>query len=125
MGYNMYLYEKAREAYYQDLRPKKCVPCKLITTSPIEFSSSHLERMIPRLALLLEALLSRTVKRPSNTSSGRTGRIQRTSSTPGEPMLTVSLISPSTSRRMKSAVVCQPLAISSPKNESFARSGSV
>jgi hypothetical protein len=55
-------------------------------------------------------------------SPGRTGSIQRTSSTPGEPMLDESAMKPSTTMRMIMLQVCQPLAMTPPKIEALAAS---
>ena len=69
---------------------------------------------MPRSGFERDGLTSRTSRRASSVSPGRTGRSQRTSSTPGEPIAALRWSRPSANRRMNTHTVCQPLAISPP-----------
>ncbi len=78
----------------------------------------------PRSGLLCERRVSATVVRRVSSSPGRTGRSQRSSSTPGDPRLDTGERYWSASSRIISAQVCQPLAISPPKGPAAAASAS-
>ena len=62
--------------------------------------------------------------RARRVSPERTGFSHSSESRPGEPRLSVAPSRLSTSSRMYTAAVCQPLAISPAHTELFARSGS-
>ncbi len=78
------------------------------------------------IGLLREGQVSRTSVRPVSASPGRTGLSQRQESRPGDPVAAASSRRlASTERRIRSAQVCQPLAMRPPKMLRRAASGSV
>ena len=86
----------------------------VITSSPCWLKTSLVVKIVPRRGFVADGCESVTVTRPVRRSPGRTGAVQRISSTPGEPSDAESSRIPRTNRPMKSAVVCQPLAIRPP-----------
>jgi hypothetical protein len=79
---------------------------------------------VPRSGRFEDGSTAVTVTRPVRRSPGRTGAVQRSSSTPGEPIEAASSRILRTNRPMKSAAVCQPLAISPPYGPSSAAASS-
>src|ERR687898_1210298 len=110
-------------AGHWDLRPKWPRDVIAITVTPSWFTISARIRIVPRSAFVADGVASSTVSRPVSVSPGRTGASQRSSSIPGEPRAAEPSIA-STYIRIQIAPVCQPLAISPPKTESLAASGS-
>jgi hypothetical protein len=101
------------------------MPTMASTTSPCWLSASTRRRTKP-MGLLREGQVSSTSVRPLRVSPGRTGLSQRQESRPGEPVAAASSRwLASTPRRIRIAQVCQPLAMSPPKMDRRAASGSV
>ena len=76
--------------------------------------TSLVVKIVPRCGFVDEGCESVTVTRPVSRSPGRTGAVQRRLSMPGEPIDAESSRMPRTNSPMKSAAVCQPLAINPP-----------
>src|SRR5438270_444382 len=89
-----------------------------MTTSPRWLTSSCSPTIVPRPGSRSLAHASTTRLRPVSTSPGRTGTSQRSSSTPGEPMLALSSTTLRTNMPMYSEAVCHPLAMSPPNGPS-------
>ena len=79
----------------------------------------------PRSGLLFERLVSTISVVANNVSPGRTGRSQLMPSLPGDAIEAASDMNSSTIIRMRTAVVCHPLATIPPNAESRAARGSV
>ena len=106
------------------LRAKNPRALRLKTRTPSWLKTSLVVKTVPRPGFFDEGCTSVTVERPDSVSPGRTGAVQRISSTPGEPSDAESRRTARTNMPMKSAVVCQPLAISPPNGDLAAASRS-
>ena len=98
---------------------------ELITSTPSWLNTSFAVKTVPRRGSFDDGCTSTTVERPVSVSPGRTGAVQRISSTPGEPSEAESSSTPRTNIPMNRAVVCQPLAIRPPNGDSLAASASM
>src|SRR5579864_3838934 len=69
------------------LRRARCIEVKVMTSSPSWFLIQNLTRMMPRSGLERDGVFSTISNSVWSVVPGRTGRSQRSSSKPGEPML--------------------------------------
>jgi len=95
-------------------RAKKPRAFRVRTSTPSWLKTSFVVNTVPRPGSFDDGCTSVTVERPLSVSPGRTGAVQRISSTPGDPSEAEPISTARTNMPMKRAVVCQPLAISPP-----------